>query len=410
MENSISNGKENMTWIKKMVVWITLLFMPLSTYATFINGITFGDIALMLGSIIIILYIAKTQIKLNRIITLSLFFYIIFILLHSLIFWIIKPTELETGILGVLRYILYIFWVIISAKEFFNFEYAYKIYKILAIIFGGYCILQFIAFYAFKIFLPINVLGLRTVDYIADIYSPHKAQYLLNGIIMYRPFSVFIEPAYFSAFQAPILYVILNGNIKSEKKKYLNAIFITVSLLMSISTTGMVLLIVCWFKPIIRAIKENYNNIVIIVIIFVIIIIICSFNTNIIRKMLSRVINDDGSAGSSITGRFGTMHILFDGTFRFEQIMFGQGMWTDTAYLPSYGKIIISFGVIGLVYIMFMFLYTYFKANKIGKSMIILILIMCIGTDTLFNITSVLMLTLIYSNIKKSKGIINNDL
>lgn len=405
MNSSITEKNENIIWVKKIVVWITLLFMPLSTYVTFINGITYGDISLMLGSIIIILYMLKSQIKLDRVISWTLIFYIIFILLHSLIFWIIKPNELETGILSVVRYIFYIFWVSISAKEFFDFKYAYKIYKILAIIFGGYCMLQFIGFYAFKIFLPINVLGLPTVESIANNYVAEKAGILLSGRVMYRPFSVFIEPAYFSAFQAPILYIILNGDMKNEKRKYLTAIFITASILMSISTTGMILLIICWIKPIFKAIKNNYNTIVTVTIIFFIIIIICFFNTKVIEKMLSRVINDDGTAGDSITGRFGSMHILYDGTFNFKQIMFGQGMWTDTEYLPSYGKAIVSFGVIGLIYIMFMLLYTYLKANKIGKSMIVLLLIMCIGTITLFNITSVLMFTLIYSNMKKSKEI-----
>ena len=93
-------------------------------------------------------------------------------------------------------------------------------------------------------------------------------------------------------------------------------------------------------------------------------------------KVLGRIINEDGTLGASVTGRIGKMHVLFDGTYEFSKILFGQGMWAETEiFLPSYGRIIIAFGIIGMLLILSMLAYSYKKANKLGKKMIILILI-----------------------------------
>lgn len=394
--------------IKKFVVWITLLFMPLSTYATPINGITYGDALLMLATIILLYNIGYTQIKLNKVISWELIFYIMFILINSCIFWIVKTNELKVGLLSVLRYILYILWVSISAKNYFDLNYAYKIYKFLAIIFAIYCIMQFLAFGLFNKVLPINVLGLPKVDYIENKYSEETMDAYTSGTVMFRPYSVFIEPAYFAVYEIPILYLVLNELVKKEKKgiKYLFGIIITVALVMTGSTTGIILLLFCWFKPIMQEMKNNYKSIILIMLAFIIIGYYL-INSPFMDKVFGRMINEDGTLGQSVMGRIGNFHILFDGTYTFIQLLFGQGMWVETDYLPSYGRIVIAFGWIGMFYILAMLAYTYNKANKIGRSMIILLLIMFIGTNTLFNISSVLMFTLIYSNMKgenKSDG------
>lgn len=401
MEKNYSK-EENIAWIKKIVVWITLLFMPFSTYATPINGITYGDFLLIIGIVFVAVYIGNSKINLNKVITWQLIFYIFLILLNSCIFWIVKFNGLSEGLLSVTRYILYIFWVSITAKEFFDFKYAYKVYKILALAFAIYCMMQFVAFHLFNKVLPINVLGLPKVSYIADKYSEETIEYYINGTTIFRPYSVFVEPAYFAVYEIPILYLILNDVIKKEKNiiKYGISIIITVALIMTSSTTGYILLVICWFKPILSLLRKSPKTILI-VLILTIILGLYLFNSSYFKRISTRIINTDGTLGKSITGRFGNMHILYDGTMNFMQIVFGQGMWTETEYLPSYGRIIVSFGIIGLIAIILMFFYDYIKANKIGKIMILLLMVMCFGTNTFFNISSVLILTIIYSNMKK---------
>lgn len=389
--------------IKKFTVWITLLFMPMSTYATPISGITYGDIMLIFATLIIMCYIGYSKIKLNRVITGELICYIFFILINSLVIWIVKFGALQEGILSVLRYILYILWVAISAKYFFDFKYACKIYKILAIIFAVYAILQFIAFYVFNKVLPINILGLPAVNYVNQFYTAESIHYYQNGTLLFRPFSVFIEPAYFAMYEIPILCIVLNECISKEKRKYLFGLIISISLILASTTTGIILMVFCWYKPILIKMKKNIKTFFIFIVLLVIIG-VYFINSPFMDKVLGRIINEDGTLGASVTGRIGKMHVLFDGTYEFSKILFGQGMWAETEFfLPSYGRIIIAFGIIGMLFILSMLAYSYKKANKLGKKMIILILITFIGTNTLFNISSVLMFTMIYSNMKGVK-------
>ncbi|MBP7434941.1 MAG: hypothetical protein KA799_02165 [Bacteroidales bacterium] len=391
--------------LNKFITWIILLFMPLSTYTIYTDKITYGDVLIFIGFLMIIINVIKNNLNLSKIISSPLLLYGIFIIIHSLIFWMLKPYELSKGLFGVLRYLLYLFMPIIGARYFFNYQYAYKIYKKLAIVFALYCIAQFVSFKCFSVVLPSNLFGLPTVDYVSQITSEYNVSMYLSGNVMYRPRSLFLEPSYFAKYQIPILYLILNNTNEKFSHKYGVGLLITLSIFLAGTTTGIILLVFCWWKPIITELKKLSLKFAA----FLMIMIpgsIYAFNSDYMQSVLRRIISSDGSLGSSVVGRINNYPAVFQSSLTWHQFLFGNGMWTDVGYLPSWGSIIVSFGLIGLMVFLGMLLRTYCKIQKRGRAMILLLLIMCIGTNTLFNISSVLMFFLIYSgyeNIEKNR-------
>jgi len=391
--------------VNKFITWAILLFMPLSTYTTYTDKITYGDVLIFIAFLVIIINIIKNNLNLSKIISSPLLLYGIFIIIHSLILWMFKPYELSDGLFGVLRYLLYLFMPIIGARYFFYYQYAYKIYKKLAIVFALYCIAQFVSFKCFSVILPSNLFGLPTVDYVSRITSEYNVSMYLSGNSMYRPRSLFLEPSYFAIFQIPILYLILNNTNEKSSHKYGVGLLITLSIFLAGTTTGIILLVFCWWKPIITELKKLSLKFAA----FLMIMIpgsIYAFKSDYMQRVLRRIISSDGSLGSSVVGRTKNYSAVFESNLTWHQCLFGNGMWTDIGYLPSWGSIIVSFGLIGLMAFLGMLLMTYCKIQKRGRAMILLLLIMCIGTNTLFNISSVLMFFLIYSgyeNIEKNR-------
>lgn len=389
--------------LSKFITWIVLLFMPLSTYAAYIKGITFGDILLFLGVLLIIIdMLLNNEVNLLDIVATPLLLYIIFIIIHSLIFWMVKPYELSEGLLGVLRYLLYLFFAMNGAKYYFNYNYGYKIYKRLAILFALYCMAQYFSYKFFSVILPVNLFGLPTFDDISAITSEYNISMYLTGVVLYRPRSVFLEPAYFAAYQIPILYLILNNKNERYLIRYGSAILITASIFLAGTTTGILLQFLCWWKPIFTELKKlsfKFINLIIMAIPCVYLLI----SSDYWRRVSNRIISSDGTLGTSVTGRIQNYKIFFDGSLSWNQLLFGQGKWVSVGYLPSYGELILSFGLVGLVVFFIVILLTYLKTQKTGKAMTLLLLVMCIGTNTLFNITSVLMFFLIYSDSKSNR-------
>lgn len=392
--------------LNKFITWAILLFMPLSTYTIYTDKITYGDVLIFIGFLMIIINIIKNNLNLSKIISSPLLLYGILIIIHSLILWMFKPYELSEGLLAVLRYLLYLFMPIIGARYFFDYQYAYKIYKKLAIVFALYCIAQFVSYKCFSVVLPSNLFGLPTVDYVSQITSEYNVSMYLSGNVMYRPRSLFLEPSYFAIYQIPILYLILNNTSEKNSHKYGIGLLITLSMFLAGTTTGIILLVLCWWKPIVTELKKASLKFVAFQMILIPGI-IYAINSDYMHSVLRRIISSDGSLGSSLVGRIINYPAVFQSDLTWYQILFGRGMWTDIGYLPSWGSIIVSFGLIGLMVFLGVLLRTYCKAQKRGRSMILLVVIMYIGTNTLFNISSVLMFFLIYSdceNIEKTSG------
>ena len=368
--------------------YIVVLFMPLSIYPILLNGITLGDLVIIVG-LVMVIYKSIVQGKKLKIVF-PLFIYGFTIAILSLLHWLLGLEDMSDGIFSVLRYLLYVIFCMIIPRNYLNFEETYHKYKKIAIIFAIYAVLQFIFYKVFKKILPTNVLGLKTYG---GIYNYNSISRYSNQAIIYRPCSVFAEPAHYASYMAPILYMLVNDVFEKNKTNKWLGVLIIISILISGSTTGIIAIMFCLIKPVGRAMQKDLIRKIFLVTLLVVALFIF-FKTSYGNSILERIFSD--KSYGAINGRFGNMDIIFSDEYN---LLIGDGLKTDiVGYVPSYTQLLISFGIIGTITYLFTVVQSFICCNNLGKTLLIEFLLICIGTLALFGISSILYFTLIYVN------------
>ena len=101
------------------------------------------------------------------------------------------------------------------------------------------------------------------------------------------------------------------------------------------------------------------------------IIIIGLSSTEIIQKAFLRIINSDGSFGSSILGRFNGITSSFQNEPVVNKIL-GNGIGNNKVFLPSINLVKYFFGYIGVIVLTLLGVSTYKKLNENGKFIMII--------------------------------------
>ena len=321
------------------------------------------------------------------------------IVTFTLIHWIAGIEFVSVGALSVLRYLLYLIFCFTASKNYIDFKYIFKIYKVISLIFAIYVFLQFIAYYLFHTILPINVLsifGFKTFD---SVYWYDNISRYAGNVVMYRPCSVFVEPAHYVVYQAPILYILTNDIVDTNKRNFKYSLIILASILLSGSTTGIVIIAFCLIRRIINLFRKNFVK----MIAFSILILIFSvffFNSTYGSRIVERTFSD--ASNGAINGRFSNAESVF--SLSNHHMYIGNGMsYESDSYVPTFPRLFLSFGYIGTFIFIIMLLITYLKCNFIGRRILILFIITMVGTLSLFGISVVLYMSLIYSNYYRNK-------
>ncbi len=392
--------KGKVSFINKMITWCTLLFMPLSVYEVFISGFTLGDLFLMFTIILLMCNKIISKEKTDKFTSITFVLYIIYIIYNTALNFVITPSDVTIGLLSVSRYLFYLTFIILVTKRNLNQQYFYKWYKRLAIIFAIYSILQYVLFQMFTIVLPINILPLNPVDYIENLWSESTIHYFTSGLVLYRSYSVFIEPAYFAIFSIPILYLIIESK-EDLRKKILMVFIILIGLILTASTTAYILIPICFIPTILRAFRKNISVLIFLLIgLIAVVFILMQIPT--FENIVNRIVTTDGEVGTSITGRFENYSMIYNEDLSIKDYIFGKGIYYETDYLPSLGRLLVSLGITGTIIFASVLIINYIKLNKYSRTIILIFAISMIGTNILFNISSVLMFVLIFINFNEN--------
>ncbi len=380
--------------IDDIVSYAVLLFVPLSVYKLTESGITLGDLALFISFALVLICSFKSQHTIKMAFPLAIYASCIAIL--SLVHWFFNIESLSVGLLSALRYLFYLSFCIISAGNFFDIKKSFNVYKTLSLVFAIYIFMQFVSYYVFHIVLPTNVLsylGLKTYE---KVYWYNTITRYSAGAVIYRPCSVFLEPAHYAVYQAPMLYMLANNSLNKSPNNRIFAAILAISVLLSGSTVGIVVILYCFGAIIIKALKKNILKSLLIVT-GLSILCLAFFNTTYGQKIFIRTFSD-GQYGA-YNSRYSNVASLSSGDYN---KFIGSGMGNDLiGYVPSYYKLIVSFGYFGVVVYLSVVLLTFAQCNKFGKSILGLFLVLSLGTLALFGITSILFFTLIFSNYSK---------
>ena len=380
--------------INKLCSWMVVLFMPLSLYGTMLPNITIGDIGLILLMLIVIMVISIKKIKIKEFLSKEILLYIVLIIINSLIQAIIDVESIINGIYSLMRYLVFMLFVMIVPRFFLDKQYTYKIYERMGIIFAIYSLMQFVSFYVFKHILPISILPFKTSTDLSIIQNISRYS---NGRVLFRPYSVFIEPSYFAIYESYLLYWILNAKKDKTSKDIIGIILITVAMIIS-GTTGIAMLAIVYGKKMCELSKRDMLKTIGFVGMIIILLIIF-LNTSYGSRILKRIFND-GDMGYSTEGRLGNLKTLIE---QKDIFLIGKGIWIEYDYLPSVGRILIGLGIIGVIFFIFIMYLILKRTNNTGSFFTLMFLISLVATNSLFNITSVLVFSLIIMNYKKEE-------
>lgn len=216
-------------WIKVFSLFIiTSLF--LHQYQSGIPGVSFADLVLGLSSIILLIKYGL-KIKLKTIQPLAIIsFASIFLTLVS--FLIQGFFDMKT-LTRLIRYNYYIYLLLISFN-YFNLDYALKVYKTLSLFVSIYIILQFIVYNTIGVILPIKILPISLFREIDLNYMKQMA-----SVYYFRPSGIFVEPGYTAHFLLPALAFSLKG--WNNKNKVLQASIIYISMILTTSAQAILL-------------------------------------------------------------------------------------------------------------------------------------------------------------------------
>lgn len=384
--------------ILKKIFTISLVLSPvLSQYGIWISTITvFDAIIIILLSAMIIADVKDGKLeKANTL--LEMIPFLVYIILQYLILTILAYNTSQAIDIGMrtLRYCTYLVVIIFYTAKYFDYSLGKKVFKF------------FVIFATLYYFLQLALM--KTTGYYLKGYVPFLDILRENLVTFsetarntewFRARSIFGEISQYSICASGYLVISLFGeNSKAERK---TQIFITLGLLFSVSSLGVISALVIWFGWVLYRfingdIKLDFKKILIFVIII--------FGLYLFMHS-SSFQRFSGRLGTSTRNRFEAYYdyAVFFKNSSIVDLFFGRGM--DLSYLktwnPSYTKFLLFFGVAGSSIFVFCVMFMYNRLRYQKNKMILLTYMLFLGfaTEVLIGNLLVLYLPFIITNFK----------
>lgn len=244
----------NKPMLRKYCTIVLVLFPLIGQYGVFTRSLTFADIAVIpaIGIILLCSLVRGITIK-DRIYTTFAIWYLFTALLASPLLGNLFSVGTATSIL---QNYIYFLVVILIAPSFFDCKIAFKVYSNVAIVL---CVIIFIQ-------VVLNLVTSSVTPWVIN-NSMFPAIYTNNDFFsggylalieksLYRPSSLFSEPALFAQYVTPCLIINIYKRQKTHKE-YIVMTLITISVLLARSANGIIYVFAAWiFAGIYLSIKK----------------------------------------------------------------------------------------------------------------------------------------------------------
>lgn len=262
-----------------------------------------------------------------------------------------------------LKIVVVVFTIFMIGRKQFDYRLAIKTLEIFSILCAIFIIFQYIAHYI----LGLNVMGVYSPLASAEGYADYDFNKMYK--ILFRPSAFFFEPAHFASYEFVYLCYLLSH--PNEKSRLFKLGIIITGILLSTSGTGFAILpILIIFSIFIQYKNGNFNLYSLQKIAFAIlvlsIIFLLFFNTSFGAASLQRMLNTDGTLGTSATGRLqsGAYELFKQLPQTLQYIGCGFGNRPTSVYFPSLYAILYGDGYLGLCFFIFM-LIVYFRFSTV---------------------------------------------
>lgn len=359
---------------------------------------TFSDyIMILFFGVILLEYLYQGKTKLGKIEFIGLMF-VVYIFLNFIV-TVNFSNEVLKELIYMLRSSIYYCIAVVFAREYFDINVAYKAYKYISIFATSWLILQYVSMNFFHIYIP------GTIErFVARTDLLNQRDYL-NYVQFYRPCSIFGEPAHFATFVAGFLGINVCLDCKKGGRTFLN-LFLTFGVMLSGSTTGIAICLLIWGYYAWEKIKDRKVTLkILFLIVGAVLGLMLLMNTNSFKILITRTFKSD----SAVSGRFSNIFSMFEGDDLFS-ILIGQGPYytkiTDEfGWLPGYPLIYKCFGLIGILFVILLFLAVYKERKRESRFFLIIFAILNLGTEVITTAFLLLFLPFMVKGVEKIEAI-----
>lgn len=248
-----------------------------------------------------------------------------------------------------------------------------------------------------------------------NIYSSIYNEYYFQNVeslSTYRPMSVFLEPSHYCQYVLFALAIVLFKH-KMSVKDILLAAFLSVGILVSTSSMGVILCLTLWAVYLFTIMKDfvlsgrlNLKIFFIILIVIISAVMIFSQFGDMFWFAIQRIYNPSVSSSTAAwDSRLGTFSVFFE-TDNLRTLLFGRGYGVINegewyASIPYYYS---GTGILGILAIAVLFVVLYCLSDKLQRKLLILLFVLCFTTEVLTNYWLIFILPLIMK-ATEDKGI-----
>ncbi len=327
---------------EKIICFLVIVYPILFRYRVIIPYITLGEAVLVV--MLMVEYASKKKIYyLNCQGIRELALFELFIIINLFISILYRGASID--LIGSTMRLVLLYLLIILIIPIFDFNYAKHCLNVVATVVSIYGIIQ-VVFAHYGVYLTTSIPFLRPfVD-----ENQNVLQWAMLGM-RFRPLSVFNEPGEFGTYLALALYLNL-FDIKYDNKSIFRSILLSITMIMTLSATGIAILIVEWFLFFI--IERNTRRKYILLCICILGVIILGIKSDVIQFFIHRIF---GGQGIESNTHFRDIHAVFDKRdITFPQYLFGMGVKDIAGFLPGVFRLLYYFGFIGaIIYVSFLF-------------------------------------------------------
>lgn len=400
----------------------------LHQYGSFLPGVTFGELMLILTSAFVLLFdgfnlnIYKTK-KLIE-------FYSVCMLLTLLSFLLQQHDFIAVSTFEVFsrwaRYFAYVMFIVISADKLEPI-FTLKIYRYLCIFVSLYIVLQTLGYYTLNFALPVKILPLpfsRESDMFV-LFSGFDKYY-------YRAYGPFAEPGYAAKFLLPGLAISLYDSLKSHKNISL-LMLISTGIILTTSVQGVLLAVFSFIYFGFSLLQNKEFRIsfnlgkIFIVGLLVMLLSFIFYSVGILETPIERIssifaVSQGGTLARSSTGMrvyrgfalFAALPLLYKmigvglgnlGNFVIENNIYTNFDYFYTSlnqfeYVNGISGVLLSSGIIGAFYFIKYFCSLYRNTENPYTLIFLQFTLLLFGGGGFFSMTTVLYLSLVYIGYK----------
>lgn len=363
---------------------IVALLPWLSIYATAINGVTIADLALICFIVYewLMISLRRKNLQFSSRWLMVLFTYLI--ISTMLRYLTMQPVNSMPVIFRITKFGMFCLVIISMFPGYLDKETLYRWIRYLALISCVAIIIQYIAHYTIGSYLEFKIPFLS--------YSNERVNsidYMALQSNAFRPSSIFLEPAHFA--MCSIIYVVILL-FQTDVKRYnwIEAIGVSICLVLSTSSTALVLLIIVWTiysYNILTGKHTIYNkNMAIVGIAGILILVALYFReTPQLYQTLERILDPNNTA---VTGRINAGDRLVQSLSGIERwIGVGFGNLTEYIYMNSINYMAYCAGYIGSLIALGVLANAYMASGMIGKITAIIFFMLCFSSPIIISVT-----------------------